>query len=182
MLISIFFDSLIREVDIFTEEKIVDLDSDKLIKVNNDDNIKLNIEESNNSKYIDGEIDFDSVEHFDKNVQDYIWSVHERPSFDFKRNLDLNKPSKCMKECDFWNESRDELIAELNDMQNEAFQRYETIRDESKRDKWSIETIMERVFENRFAFIFKSPYDTQEMHLIELDFYLNPFECQLLRF
>ena len=179
--ISNYFDSLIREVDIFIEEKLVNLDLDKLIKIENNDYNLSEVENRTYYKHIDEEIDFDEVENFVKHAQDQFWKVFKKPRFDFKRNLNLNKPSKNMNECDFWNLHRDELIAELEQLQKEAFQRYEAIRDESNKDNWSSEAIMERVFEKRFPFIFITEYNSQEIHLIELDFYLNPYECQLLR-
>lgn len=76
----------------------------------------------------------------------------------------------------------------FDQFQKETFERYEQIKHEFKQGKNDIESIMGRIFENRFAFILKiqeidaEDYITQEdIHLIELDFYLNSYECQLLR-
>ena len=185
LIISNFFDSLIREVDIFTEERL-EISENKQITVKKSDipyekyMYKYKLEEQ-----IDVLFDFDKVDDFYNYGGEKLWTQYEMPKFNTKRNLCLpNKEDMTIKACDFWNEFRDELLIAINRFQKETFESYETIRDELKSENKlnsDIGSISRRVFENRFAFFICSwLLDFPILHLIELDFYLSPNECQLL--
>lgn len=176
--ISNHFDSLIRELDIFTEEQLNELDPQKLIEFIDRDRIKRT-----EMKIPDP--DLMNFETFLSLTLDDIcwqnrWNRFWMPdfNFNFQSNLSKNQQHTTRKQCDFLSSTRDEILAELDEIQKEVFKRYEAIRKEEYKD---MESITERVFEKRFAFLLK--YENYNhfkvMNLIELDFYLNP---QLLRY
>lgn len=186
LFISQHFDSLIREVDIFTEKRLARSDLDKIVEVNDYDDFETTPPKNETfPEQIDDVMDFEGVVDFGKHAERKIWKYFQRTCFDFKRNLvtTIEEEPRRVKISDYWNEFREKMIDELNLQQKEAFERYETIRDDLKRENSSnkdIESIISRVFENNFAFILNYE-DYQTIHLIELDFYLSPYECQLLR-
>ena len=107
-----------------------------------------------------------------------------------------------MKACD-WNESREELLAVLNQMQKETFEHYETIRDglsdddekNSKKRKYdeTIKTtemndddkLKKKLFAKRLAILFSRPHSNLNpfsLYLVIFDFYLNEFQLKLLEY
>lgn len=190
LIISNYFDSLICQVDIFTEERLAEIDSNSV--KDPPSNHRMNdtilyrsdykIEKTQTlTEYFDDAMDTEAVEQY---VNANFW-IRMEMGFDYhyRRYQIIKEQPKPMKASD-WNDARDELIATLNQMQNETFKHYETIKAELKRDNNNnIVGIMEQVFEKRFLFILKynNPITRKSMNLIELDFYLNPYECHLLR-
>lgn len=186
LLISNYFDSLIREVDIFTEEKLANKNSKNLVKIDDNVEISLNKKPQINAPEHDM-MDFDEVDDFYHYGQFVMWT--ELECAEFERNRSTNEPCKSMKECDYWNETRDVLLEKLNELQKETFEHYDTIREELKRDMSSyndMESIMARVFEKRFPFIviYGNSNDKglcEKIYLVELDFYIKPCEYQFLK-
>ena len=179
--LSNYFDSLIRQVDIFTEERLAELDSaDKLINVFDNNEVVSFIKKPTYADQIDQVMDFEEVEDFRQHGKKKIWTKFASSSFYFEEKQP-KRESRRMKTSDYWNENRDELLAKLNEYQKEAFDRYETIRNDLKGNSADIESIIKRVFENKFVFILGCKDFTYSIHLIELDFYLNPYECGLFR-
>lgn len=188
--ISHYFDSLIREIDIYIEELLENklLESKFKKKLDNHPNTaRLKNDTIIHAESIDNLLKLDEVEDFDRYSREKIWHHFQMPNFKcVERNrLTNNDKHLSIEYSDYWNETREEMLNELNDFQNEAFKRYETIRDELKRDNSinkHMESIIPRVFEKRFAFILKyKRFSFEEINLVELDFYLSPNECQLLR-
>lgn len=203
--ISQFFDSLIAEIDIFTEEQLAFYECNSYMKIkdyendddNNDDD-RRNIDQNNLkdeiTEYIDNIHDTATIEDYFKNDgTSNIWFLYREiifHVFDFTKNLPSKTvPPKTMLAFDYMNAARDKLFDVLNQFQKETFERYEKIKNELKRDgNNNNESIIERLFENRYAFILKIQEEDSDgtiiqeaIHLIELDFYLNSEECQLLR-
>lgn len=185
--ISHYFDSLIREIDIYIEERLENkLESNLKIKIDYHPNTALK-NDTITAENIDNLLELDEVEDFARYSREKIWHAFQMPNFKcVERNLLTNEEKDLsMGDNDYWNKSREEMLDELDDFQKEAFKRYETIRDELKRDNlinMDMESLIPRVFEKRFAFILKYKRSSFEaMHLVELDFYLSPNECQLLR-
>ena len=203
LLISKLFDSLINHVDIYTEEQLAFFDSNSFKSVKtyeNDDNDEMNIEQFDVVKtysrmrskefaeYVDSIINTETIEdYFDCDGKTKMWNL-DMGFFDYSKNLSKNRKPKTMNVCDYWNATRDKLLKVLDQFQKDSFERYEQIKHELKRESNDIESIMGRIFENSFVFILKvqeidlEDYIIREdIHLIELDFYLNYYECQLLR-
>ena len=203
LIISNHFDSLICQVDIFTEERLDEMNSglvkdkeienqqtlSKFFQIFMDtDAVEKNLENHQTfSEYFENAMDTDAVEkYFDESMVTKLREISVVPCCDFKATRRNEKP-KHMKACDL-NESRDELIAALNQIQKETFEHYETIKDELKKEnRDTIEEIIARVFEKRFVFILncenmdsKDLISRKSIHLIELDFYPSTYECQLL--
>lgn len=186
LFISQHFDSLIREVDLFIEERLP-ADEKQLemkIRVIYYDEREITEEKRKPiSEQIDTVFDFEAIEDFGQHAYKKVWNYFKMSDFNFNRNLWIYKEAKIMKLGDYLNEFRNELIAELNQFQSEAFQKYEKIRDELRGENSlnkDIENILPRVFD-KFVFIVKYNDLNKVMRLIELDFYLNPYECQLLK-
>ena len=99
-----------------------------------------------------------------------------------------------MKARDYYNQARDEMIAELTKLQNEAFERYDKIKGKLKTvnnslsDEKQLEMLRSQLFGGKFAFIVE--YECQDkddqkrlkrFHLVVVDFYLNENSRELLR-
>lgn len=199
---SAYFDSLIRQIDIHTEQtlaKYADNDvfefksDDDKNKTENDDFIRDNSAEI-------GDID---IESFDSSLfdADFIWqSFFDENSHNFENNLYGDEQQKQQQEPmnvkNYVNKLRDEMIGELERDQEQAFILYESIKVELKRDIESLsddadkrDHLFSRIFARKFYFTFivrdsyysrswmKNPF---KLHLVELDFYLNRNERSML--
>lgn len=93
---------------------------------------------------------------------------------------------------DFLNETRDKMLAKVNEAQGAAFKRYEQIKDQIKISIDGIksqedreEEIKRKVFANKFIFLIRvdkihensldnrSPF---KLYLVELDYYMDKYE------
>lgn len=185
LVITDYFDSLIRTVDIYVEEQLLRVDSGEFISANDCDYGRIfPIKKKNRlAENINHEIDYEEIEDFYKYGQDKVfsWGCFEMPSFDFERSESQTPISMC----DYLNKARNMLLTELDEIQKKTFDDYETIKDELKSDISSC--IMSRVFEKRYAFIlsfenfnYEDLFISQVMHVIELDFFLYSYEWSLL--
>lgn len=187
-IISKYFDSLIRDVDIFTEEQLSKCDRNEVIGPFElkliSDNLKLHQENSflNENKDLESQI----------KGEDTIWShsgvisnqnYFENNKFVFPENFQSIKVHEYLNKC------REDMLAELSIAQEEALKRYQTIKNELKRDKtmnideWK-EHVLTRVLSNKFYMFFaKANFNrySSRAHVAKLDFYLNEGQRALLR-
>lgn len=207
LIISNYFDSLIRQIDIFTEKRLAEFELASVKTITNSDSedndddkntklAKINVADIFRKKktikkrrtftdyfdyYMNNSNGLDYYYEYSRN----IWGEFESNCFDFEKNFSKNKDPKSIIVSDYLNAARDQLLDVLSQFQKETFERYDAIRKETFKDT---ESIMARVFEKRFVFILREKTDINELiyknsiHLIVLDFYLNPYECQLLRY
>lgn len=193
LLIIDYYDSLIQQVDIYTEEQLAKYTDgqpvvNKLI-------YKVIITESKNSdreEEIHYCLDLESPsQNFNKIVDsDPFWEHSKYNYSKVNAKQDETEPLSI----DVLNKMRDELIDELKKGQHEALKYYETIKNELKIDKMASDeeidrNVMARLFEKQFMFLYldnkkynyrnwNSPF---KLYLVVLDFYLNKHERQLLK-
>lgn len=180
LVISQYFDSLIRQVDIYTEETL-QLYTDA-------DVFEIEPSRGETSKQPDHTITPYSL--CDHNSIDFgpqlLWKrILDSHKLDLNDNLTRFGPEPINKRI-YVNQMRDQLIKELEKGQSEAFEYYETIKNEIDKSM-SQEDIESIVFANNYYFIIiRKIYYPQvvnpfKMHLVKLDFYLNCRERDLLK-
>lgn len=200
LIISNYYDSLIRRIDIYTEEKLAKHKDDEIYefqsnpgghltfvlpkppKLPENNEITIDHDFGNESKY-------DAYRFFNVNIQDF----DDKSSF-----LDSQQTTK-MNIHDYLNKTRDELIAELEKAQEQTFIHYESIKDTLKKDEAitncendeeRTELVKSLLFDKKFAFILNiekmdylqeldSPF---KLYLVVLDFYVNRNERELLKY
>ena len=185
LIITDYFDSLIRHIDIYIEEQLLRVDSGEFISANDSDYGRIfPIKKKNTlAENIDHVIDYEAIEDVYKYGQDKVfsWGCFEMPSFEFERS----ESQTLINMTDYLNKARNVILAELEEIQKKTFDDYKTIKGELKRDNSSC--VMSLVFEKRYAFIlsfenfnFEDLFISQVMHVIELDFFLYSHEWPLL--
>lgn len=175
LVISNYFDSIVNQIDIYTEEK--------LEKTNENDLIQY----KSNTVYM-YKFEFWKTNHrANKQEQLDEYSIND---FDFSHQPFRNKPSGSVKVKDFFNETREKLIAEVNAAQGEAFKRCDEIRDqlkeickdESKTQEEREKEIQRKVFANKFFGLVRFTtqygegsymYSPFKLLLVKLDYYID---------
>lgn len=176
LIISQHFDSLISQVDVYTEETLKNC-TDAV-------DFKFKPYESYKESEKLADVDFDSsdMESYDRQEEYFKKCLRRNENVDVGDNLNRlgQEPIKTLI---YVNKMRDELLKELEKGQKEAFEYYETVRDKINKDM-SQEEIESIVFANNYYFIlthlgYQNPF---KMHLVKLNFYLNSREIELLRY
>lgn len=190
-----YYDLLIRNVDIYTEEQLKKYTDENVIEIVSDDLVLDKYSE----KYENNEenpiiMDFESP---NANIYDLIdkvpyWrqSIYKYPKESEKAK---NEPPPLLSNVHkFLNNMRDEMIDELKKGQEAALKNYEKIKNEIKVDKLASEeefdrSVVSRLFEKQFMFLLlDNKYESKnnspfKLYLIVLDFYLNKHEKEILR-
>ena len=192
LMISQYYDSLIREIDIFTEERLLELTNDQIIELTNN-KIYPKFSENNGNDFNLSELNLDSdEENFCLYERDHLSpNVHRIVhGFDISSNLRNNELPIHTK--DYYNQARDEILDELSKLQDEAFSRYDKIKGDLKRDdslseQEQLEMVRKQLFTNKFAFIvdleIAAAYNQilKHFHLVVVDFYLSENARELMR-
>lgn len=187
LVISQYFDNLIRQIDIFTEEQLEKSTTDELVEVSLIQKGFLNTPDKQDCvKIINDEWNFDQID----DIHEYgraIWTQIRTPVFDLKPNL-LEKSERemlrDMKQKDYLSRAREKMLAELTKLQEEAFRKYESIRNEIKLDKTdqdNLEEIQRRIFDGKFPFLAEYKRPLIQLFLIVSDFYIEKNERNRLK-
>lgn len=190
LIIAQYYDSLIREIDIFTEERLVQLSDDQVIETSMVKQLPKELKRTKESSKLPKELrnDFnqddlnlDTVK-YDENLWSYYGEEKQLPDehnylygFDVSSNLmrmNQNKKTPPMKARDYYNQARDEMIVELNKLQDEAFEKYNKIKDDLKKDttlsnEQQIELLRSQLFANKFAFIVEYDYEYTDKEFVD---------------
>lgn len=195
LMISQYYDSLIREIDIFTEERLLELTNDQIIELSNN-KIYPKFFENNRNDFNLSELNLDSdEENFCLYGRDHLSPNAHRivHGFDISSNLMCTKNNELpIHTKDYYNQARDEILDELSKLQDEAFSRYDKIKGDLKRDvslseQEQLEMVRTQLFANKFAFIVDLEIAAannqilKHFHLVVVDFYLSENARELLR-
>lgn len=203
LLISQYYDSLIRELDIFIEEQHAACSSDYFLEKpdntdsNNDSNRDEKVDENEN---IWDEVDIESCDDLWGNEQNQVKPTRQNIAFADPYtndciNCSINSsfdewPSKPTRVHEYLDKVRENLISKVNEAQKEAFQRFESIKSSFKIEKSlgemeRIEQLNEKSLVNMsiFSVVLDPKTNEEEIStasanssfkmLIVSDFYLN---------
>lgn len=186
-----YFDSLIRQVDIHTEQQLDLFDEDDFVA--DPKQQPLENEGSNFASSFD--FGFLPIDQHDKSlVEASVDPYLEGYDFQIECQMRPNKTSaNKIRTREYLNATRDLLIAELKSMQSESLKKLDTNKFKTKFSKScdEFEQSEARLFDDKFAFILamneirlgftrvenESPF---KIYLIVLDFHLNRNSQQLL--
>ena len=189
LLISQYFDSLIRQIDIFTEEK--------LKEYRESDNLTIPKRQPFR-QYLDKTIQ-DDTEIFNSEYQDSIfenlsdikryWQSLFMKNSDYESNLNIPEKDTTVNMIDYLNQEREKMLAELANGQEEVFKRYETINDDLREIKDN-DKLMEQLFANKFYLLVEYEVSEREnrekknktQHLLVFNFYLNERNQTVFRY
>ena len=188
LIISNFFDSLVNLIDIYTEEQL-----DKLNKKTAQ--MIFPIEEYSKKKPIIKPWEEEFIKNYEINYFQDPYSTE----YDFSQKPSRKIPHGSVKVNDFLNQTRDELLAEVNSAQVEAFKRCDELRDqlrliskdETKTQEEREEDIKRKVFANEFIGLVhidqifgissEKNFLAFKLNLVKLDYYMSQDEQLLFR-
>lgn len=194
-IISQYYESLIQEIDSYTKKRLAkSTDADIL-------HAPTSSSTPNATQTIDEPIEFDfaSVDDIWCFLREKIWTYYKTPIYHYKDELtnscNLNSVVKWRK---YLKQARSEMLTclldELAKAQSEAIDRYETIKGElAKRDEMStdneyVDEIEAQLFADKFYFLARFVPENKldktkfKMNLVVVDFYLNRFQRELLKY
>lgn len=173
LIISQYFDSLIRQIDIHTEET--------LQRFTDADVFEIEPNEPSDEPRKSTDVDFD-LNFIDQHDPYSIWEkFRQKEHIDFRDNLN-ELGLEPVKIPTYVNQMRDLFIKELEQGQKEAFEYYKTIKDEID-ESMSQEEIESIVFANNYYLTLTDKEKDMrpfKMYLVKLDFYLNSRELDTL--
>lgn len=193
LFIADYFDSLIRQIDIYTEQILLGYSDEDIFEINPSEH-QMPTSSPPLPKTNELVVDFHS---FDINSNEFssnsiLKAISKHPYFDdLEDNDNLNQSGQeRIKVMSYVNQIRSQLIDELNEAQTRTLKYYETIREEINDNDMSRDEIESRLFAKDYYFTltlnnkeeedfhdFGSPF---KMHLVKLDFYLNARERDIL--
>lgn len=184
ILIIDYYDGLIREIDIYTEDTLrKQSDGDMLLSTEE----KTSKEEDKRSNKYGNQIETYGVE---ARIDPYI----DQYSYDQESQPQTFEPGTTLKQ--YLDSIRMRMIDELNRLQDETLRNYELIKAQIQGRTESDNEVMSRLFENRFCFVLdieticsilydgsveKMKPDLSSLYLIIMDFYLSPEDIKLLK-
>lgn len=194
LIISNYFDSLIRQIDIYTEETLIKHGKDVLFQRDKDDlSFSQQGHRDINVRIANDVVDFETLEDINQLDSSKIFaSIFENCKMYFHSNyFDRQPPCQpSMSAEDYINQKREELIEKLEKAQKTAFDYYKTIKNNKLKSykNMSTEEIKSELFANNYYVIFcmkkesKREWETPfRLHLVKLDFYLTSKEYGILR-
>lgn len=205
-----YYDSLIRQVDIYTEEQLEKYSDESVI-----DDVTENNESDVREMILDHyrDVDFRYISDSDEENSDglvfmpqntpkqtILESAFDDPylkqsKFKYpKEKAKYEPPPSTANVHQFLNQMRDELIAEIKKGQEAALNYFETIKadlkvDQLESDEEIDQNLMAKLFETQFMFLILDTDDCEikirnspfKLYLIVLDFYLNEQERELFK-
>lgn len=186
-----YFDSLINKIDIYTEEKLQNLNPDDLVEKPNDLNKEI---DRNRWEYYVQDYKIPSIKPLDdeNNPEPYVElanfpNITQRPLlFEPEANCSLTLK-------DYFTRFREALIQELRHIQEETLENYDDLRkNETNIDfkDMSEEEMRKILFEKKFCFIYQ--FDQKfalaptfwrfEIFLFVFDFYIDQEMLQFCRY
>ena len=185
-----YYDSLIQQVDIYTEEQLGKYTEESVITFDDSDLDRSDSnEEEETPDFLDLEspnVDIFKILYYDPYLKRSEYKYPKEKAKHEQSELSTNVHT-------FLNNIREEMIRELKKGQEEALKNYEKIKSEVKVDKLASEEEMDRkvnakLFENQIMLLVldKNSESTNKnspfkLYLIVLDFYLNRHERHLLK-
>ena len=196
-----YFDSLVQQVDIYTEEELEKYtDQSVVTKIPDDDQSPSDEEESNDEV---GNKEKSLLNLFDS--WESIKNAYENQTYDEDPYMNEREyeysgvetkhepPSVSSNVRQFLNNMRDEMINEIRKGEEEALKNYKNIKSELKIDKLASDEeidrdVATRLFENKSMFLLldinsksKNKDSPFKLYLFVVDFYLNKQERKLLK-
>lgn len=196
LVISNYFDSLINQIDIHTEEELSNTKETDLILTDKPFTFQLEPGANNEFDFNFWKIGEGNWKDDEKQTIEYPLSTQYK--YDFSHQKSRHIPSGSIKVSDFLNETRDKLIERVKEVQVDAFKRYEEIKehlkfsqDDTKTQEEQEEEIKRKLFANKFLGLIRvdqivnfdgekytksnneSPF---KLYLVELDFYMDQGE------
>ena len=196
-----YFDSLVQQVDIYTEEELEKYtDQSVVTKIPDDDQSPSDEEESNDEV---GNKEKSLLNLFDS--WESIKNAYENQTYDEDPYMNEREyeysgvetkhepPSVSSNVRQFLNNMRDEMINEIRKGEEEALKNYKTIKSELKIDKLASDEeidrdVATRLFENKSMFLLLDINSNSEnndslfkLYLFVVDFYLNKHQRKLLK-
>lgn len=181
-----YYDSLINQVDIYTEEQLAKhTDSDVVTEaISKEDSFNTN--SSYKTEENPDDLDLESSNANLKKIVNYQpYSKEVKYTYPEEKAKHEPPPPPMTNVHQFLNKMREEMIGQIKRYQEKSLKYYETIKNELKVQKLeSEEEILGRLFEREFSFLIlektshckankNSPFN---MYLIVLDFYVNKHE------
>ena len=113
-----------------------------------------------------------------------VWNSFFEEKYDIGSNVSIPENEITVNMHDYFNQARDEMLAELNKGQEEAIKRYEVIRKELNRDIEDEDKLMAQLFANKFYLLVEipRPFVSELQHLVVLDFYPKRGGNDLIRY
>lgn len=194
LIISKYFDSLIQHVDILTEEQLqIYSDSASLTIPANVEQQTLNYFKckTNTGELSHDELSFENIDDLWKDGHEPNWNSLFMENFNERNvlsNVCIPENDVKINVRDYLNRARDEILAELGKGQEEAFKRYEMIKNDLKNDIDDEDNLMARLFADKFYILveFEKSCSTEirpkSKHLLILDFYLNKKDQEFFRY
>ena len=199
LVLSNYFDLLINQIDIHTEEELEKTKETDFIIT--DKPFVYELKPRNNEHfYFDfWKTDHDDDEKYQIKKIDYQFPTEYDYEFSHQPSKSISPGTVRVK--DFLNETRDKMIAEVNAAQCEAFKRYDEIKDQLKNNidktkpqKEQEEEVLRHVFANQFLGLvridkivlkYNKYYDNQspfKLYLFKLDYFMDTNEQILFRY
>ena len=197
-----YFDSLVQQVDIYTEEELEKYTDQSVVTKIPDDDQSPSDEEESNDEVGNEEKSllnlFDSWESI-KSAYENRKYVGEDPytnerEYEYSEIVAKHEPPSISSNVrQFLNNMRDEMINEIRKGEEEALKNYKTIKSELKIDKLASDEeidrdVATRLFENKSMFLLldinsksKNKDSPFKLYLFVVDFYLNKQERKLLK-
>lgn len=179
-----YYDSLVRQVNIYTEEMLKIYTNNQLIEIKVEENGDNQIEDSEEFN-LDTATDLLCVE-----IQDKAFSsvpIQKRPISEFAIKIawPQEKPFK-MGAQDYLNLIRDEMIKQIKIAKKETLEYLKTIKDELRQDgEFKDEELKRKLFSKGSAYIFSSPNSNKSnpfmLYLVFLDFFLDQSQQDILK-
>lgn len=169
LVITDYYDSLIREIDIYTEKSIDKHSDDDLLPEEPD-----SIEEQPKST-----------------IEDDIYPIDD--PYSLKYSYGLIVAANRTRIIDYLNQVRTKAIEELKSAQEENLISYEANKskihiDRENMDTEKIEALKRQLFNDRFSFLvisndneIKEKIFSYQLHVVITDFYLTPFEIEFIK-
>lgn len=169
-----YYDSLIREVDVFTEQELLNYDEKEIIteynisSFNTEDD--MNSFDERNSIFL-----FDSSQSSIHAYEQKI-AVENDPYREFKLSEEIDGPTPIsINAHTFLNNVRTKILDKLEKSQHETFQNFMEAK------KSSDKVVTSQVFKNSaFLLNCKNCSSKFKLYLFVVDFYLKEHECKLL--
>ena len=175
-----YYKSLVQRVDVYTEEQLELYSNDRLIEIANETENVIELEETNLKS------EDNLLENETERKVFYSPSTNERRISDYaiELNWPRERPFK-METKNYFNFIRDELIKQIELVEKETLEYYETIKDELRlrqNENITEEELKRKLFAKRSAFLFsRSNLNPFTLYLVIFDFYFDKIHEESLR-
>ena len=185
MIILDYYDSLIRQVDVYTDEQLEKYTNDHFTEIKE---LKEEIKKNNCSNEFDLDTDMDLLSE-ESEIKLFSFNPAVKHITLINNATKINWPQQRpfeMKTQDLLNFMRDEMIKQLKKAIDETMSYYDTIKEELRQNEKIIceKEMKRKLFASRSAFIFSRPESKSKpyaLYLVVFDFYLSEDQQNVLR-